>query len=164
MPPPSSACGGTSSRTTRSTTSGSSLSGLSSLFPLSSARPWRAVWTARSRSEYPRARSSALAASIASIASTPATLTKEIAFGRNGDVGGLAVTAQIEAADDRDRHPVELPGHELRRACDLVRDRDDRGVELVSDGVAPALKVAKHLHARCADGDVGRALTPRTPE
>src|SRR4029077_13967901 len=102
---PSSPSVGTSSRTTRRTTSASSLSGLRILFPLSRAFPRGPVWTARSRSAYPRSRRRAFACSIASIARV---LTEEIRLGRDDEVGGSAVAAHVEAADDRHRNAFEL--------------------------------------------------------
>src|SRR5487761_121455 len=91
-------------------------------------------------------------------------LTEEIALRRDRDVGGPAVTADVESTDDRHRNARELAGDEMRRRRDLVRDRDDGVLQLVTDRVALARKVLERQDAGGADGDVDRALPPRPPE
>ena len=60
--------------------------------------------------------------------------------------------------------PARLAHHELRRAGDLVGDRDLRRVQLVADAVALPAQVEQRAQAGGADRDVGRALPPRAAE
>ena len=75
-------------------------------------------------------------------------------------VSRRALAGDVEAAHDRGRDPVELAHHELRRARDLVGDRDHGRVQLVADAVALAFEVEQRTQAGAADRDVGRPLPP----
>src|SRR5205085_11393246 len=91
-------------------------------------------------------------------------LAEQVALGWDRDVGRATVAADVEAADDGHRTPVELAGDELRGARDLVRHGDHGRVQLVADRIVLARQVAQHLDARGADRDVGRSLPPGTAE
>src|SRR5665647_1515431 len=95
---------------------------------------------------------------------TPPTLTEEIALGRDRDLAGAAVAAEVEPAHDRHGDPVELARDELRRARELVGDGDDGRAQLVSHRIALPLQILEHDEAGRPDRDVDRALAPGAPE
>ena len=89
-------------------------------------------------------------------------LAEEVALRGDHDVVATARPAQVDAADDGGRDPVRLAHDELRRAGELVGDRDLGRVQLVADAVADPAEVEQRREARDAERDVGRSLPERS--
>ena len=63
-------------------------------------------------------------------------LAEEVALGRDQEVAAGSLAAQVEPAHDRRGVAVGLAHHELRRARELVGDRDLGPLQLVAGAVA----------------------------
>ena len=98
------------------------------------------------------------------------TLTEQIALGFENQLGRAPVLgdtlfeALAEAAHDHDREATRLATREVGRPGDLIRDGDERRLQLAAATVDRAAQVDQRGHARDADRDIGGAVAKRTAE